>query len=209
MKKTLLSFAMLLSVVLSQTQVANAQTSPLRWKVSVGLGLSCSESMNFGFAKGVQVSYDANIFEFGLSLHHASSQTLSTSKTHGLGFYTNDVQGPSVQVSQGDDRKEHNSANTSSINLFAGIDLFKAFKVQERNRLILGVLAGIGQYDHSFIINNPEGMTIDVRHGGLWSYGVKGSYEYMITKRVGAGFSATYDFSQDNFYGLANLIVQF
>ena len=209
MKKTLLSFAMLLSVVLSQTQVANAQTSPLRWKVSVGLGLSSSESMNLGFAKGVQVSYDANIFEFGLSLHHASSQTLSTSKTHGLGFYTNDVQGPSVQVSQGDDRKEHNSANTSSINLFAGVDLFKAFKVQGRNRLILGALAGIGQYDRSFIINNPEGMTIDVRHGGLWSYGARASYEYMITKRVGAGFSATYDFSQDNFYGLANLIVQF
>ena len=209
MKKTLLSFAMLLSVVLSQTQVANAQTSPLRWKVSVGLGLSSSESMNLGFAKGVQVSYDANIFEFGLSLHHASSQTLSTSKTHGLGFYTNNVQGPSVQISQGDDRKEHNSANTSSINLFAGVDLFKAFKVQGRNRLILGALAGIGQYDRSFIINNPEGMTIDVRHGGLWSYGARASYEYMITKRVGAGFSATYDFSQDNFYGLANLIVQF
>ena len=208
MKKTLLSFAMLLSVVLSQTQVANAQTSPLRWKVSVGLGLSSSESMNLGFAKGVQVSYDANIFEFGLSLHHASSQTLSTKKTHGLGFY-NKGQGPSVQISQGDSRHEHNSANTSSINLFAGVDLFKAFKVQGRSRLILGALAGIGQYDSSFIINNPEGMTIDVRHGGLWSYGVKGSYEYMITKRVGAGFSATYDFPQDNFYGLANLIVQF
>lgn len=208
MKKTLLSFAMLLSVVLSQTHVAKAQTASLKWKVSVGLGLSSSESMNLGFAKGVQVSYDANIFEFGLSLHHASSQTLSTSKTHGLGFHNN-AQGPSVQISQGDDRKEHNSANTSSINLFAGVDLFKAFKVQGRNRLILGALAGIGQYDSSFIINNPEGMTIDVRHGGLWSYGVKGSYEYMITKRVGAGFSATYDFSQDNFYGLANLIVQF
>ena len=208
MKKTLLSFAMFLSVVLSQTQVANAQTSPLRWKVSVGLGLSCSESMNLGFAKGVQVSYDANIFEFGLSLHHASSQTLSTSKTHGLGFHNN-AQGPSVQISQGDDRKEHNSANTSSINLFAGVDLFKAFKVQGRNHLIIGALAGIGQYDSSFIINNPEGMTIDVRHGGLWSYGARASYEYMITKRVGAGFSATYDFSQDNFYGLANLIVQF
>lgn len=208
MKKTLLSFAMLLSVALAQPQVANAQTSPLKWKVSVGLGLSSSESMNLGFAKGVQVSYDANIFEFGLSLHHASSQTLSTSKTHGLGFHNN-AQGPSVQISQGDDRNEHNSANTSSINLFAGVDLFKAFKVQGRNRLILGALAGIGQYDSSFIINNPEGMTIDVRHGGLWSYGVKGSYEYMITKRVGAGFSATYDFSQDNFYGLANLIVQF
>lgn len=208
MKKTLLSFAMLLSVVLSQTQVANAQTSPLRWKVSVGLGLSSSESMNLGFAKGVQVSYDANIFEFGLSLHHASSQTLSTSKTHGLGFHNN-AHGPSVQISQGDDRKEHNSANTSSINFFAGVDLFKAFKVQGRNRLILGALAGIGQYDSSFIINNPEGMTIDVRHGGLWSYGARASYEYMITKRVGAGFSATYDFSQDNFYGLANLIVQF
>ncbi|EEX72878.1 hypothetical protein GCWU000325_00194 [Alloprevotella tannerae ATCC 51259] len=165
--------------------------------------------MNLGFAKGVQVSYDANIFEFGLSLHHASSQTLSTSKTHGLGFYTNNVQGPSVQISQGDDRNEHNSANTSSINLFAGVDLFKAFKVQGRNRLILGALAGIGQYDRSFIINNPEGMTIDVRYGSLWSYGLKGSYEYMITKRVGAGFSATYDFRQDNFYGLANLIVQF
>ena len=208
MKKTLLSFAMLLSVVLSQTHVAKAQTASLKWKVSVGVGLSSSESMNLGFAKGVQVSYDANIFEFGLSLHHASSQTLSTSKTHGLGFHNN-AQGPSVQISQGDDRKEHNSANTSSINLFAGVDLFKAFKVQGRNRLILGALAGIGQYDCSFIINNPEGMTIDVRHGGLWSYGVKGSYEYMITKRVGAGFSATYDFSQDNFYGLANLIVQF
>lgn len=208
MKKTLLSFAMLLSVALAQPQVAKAQTASLKWKVSVGLGLSSSESMNLGFAKGVQVSYDANIFEFGLSLHHASSQTLSTSKTHGLGFHNN-VQGPSVQISQGDDRKEHNSANTSSINLFAGVDLFKAFKVQGRNRLILGALAGIGQYDSSFIINNPEGMTIDVRHGGLWSYGVKGSYEYMITKRVGAGFSATYDFSQDNFYGLANLIVQF
>ena len=208
MKKTLLSFAMLLSVVLAQPQVAKAQTASLKWKVSVGLGLSCSESMNFGFAKGVQVSYDANIFEFGLSLHHASSQTLSTSKTHGLGFYTN-AQGPSVQISQGDDRNEHNSANTSSINLFAGVDLFKAFKVQGRNRLILGALAGIGQYDRSFIINNPEGMTIDVRHGGLWSYGARASYEYMITKRVGAGFSATYDFSQDNFYGLANLIVQF
>ena len=164
--------------------------------------------MNFGFAKGVQVSYDANIFEFGLSLHHASSQTLSTSKTHGLGFHNN-VQGPSVQISQGDSRKEHNSANTSSINLFAGVDLLKAFNVQGRNHLIIGALAGIGQYDSSFIINNPEGMTIDVRHGGLWSYGVKGSYEYMVTKRVGAGFSATYDFSQDNFYGLANLIVQF
>lgn len=208
MKKTLLSFAMLLSVVLAQPQVAKAQTFPLRWKVSVGLGLSSSESMNLGFAKGVQVSYDANIFEFGLSLHHASSQTLSTSKTHGLGFHNN-AQGPSVQISQGDDRKEHNSANTSSINLFAGVDLFKAFKVQGRNRLILGALAGIGQYDSSFIINNPEGMTIDVRHGGLWSYGARASYEYMITKRVGAGFSATYDFSQDNFYGLANLIVQF
>ena len=208
MKKTLLSFAMLLSVALAQPQVAKAQTASLKWKVSVGLGLSSSESMNLGFAKGVQVSYDANIFEFGLSLHHASSQTLSTSKTHGLGFHNN-VQGPSVQISQGDSRKEHNSANTSSINLFAGVDLFKAFKVQGRNRLILGALAGIGQYDRSFIINNPEGMTIDVRHGGLWSYGVKGSYEYMITKRVGAGFSATYDFSQDNFYGLANLIVQF
>ena len=177
MKKILLSFAILLSVALAQPQVANAQTSPLRWKVSVGLGLSCSESMNFGFAKGVQVSYDANIFEFGLSLHHASSQTLSTSKTHGLGFYTNNVQGPSVQISQGDDRNEHNSANTSSINLFAGVDLFKAFKVQGRNRLILGALAGIGQYDRSFIINNPEGMTIDVRYGSLWSYGLKGSYE--------------------------------
>ncbi|WP_311378498.1 hypothetical protein [Alloprevotella tannerae] len=208
MKKTLLSFAMFLSVVLSQIQVANAQTSPLRWKVSVGLGLSSSESMNLGFVKGVQVSYDANIFEFGLSLHHASSQTLSTSKTHGLGFHNN-AQGPSVQISQGDDRNEHNSANTSSINLFAGVDLFKAFKVQGRNRLILGALAGIGQYDSSFIINNPEGMTIDVRHGGLWSYGARASYEYMVTKRVGAGFSATYDFSQDNFYGLANLIVQF
>lgn len=208
MKRTLLSFAMLLSVVLSQTQVANAQTSPLRWKVSVGLGLSSSESMNLGFAKGVQVSYDANIFEFGLSLHHASSQTLSTTKTHGLGFHNN-AQGPSVQISQGDSRKEHNSANTSSINLFAGIDLLKAFNVQGRNHLILGALAGIGQYDSSFIINNPEGMTIDVRHGGLWSYGARASYEYMITKRVGAGFSATYDFSQDNFYGLANLIVQF
>ena len=208
MKKTLLSFAMLLSVALAQPQVANAQTSPLRWKVSVGLGLSSSESMNLGFAKGVQVSYDANIFEFGLSLHHASSQTLSTSKTHGLGFHNN-AQGPSVQISQGDDRKEHNSANTSSINLFAGVDLFKAFKVQGRNHLIIGALAGIGQYDSSFIINNPEGMTIDVRHGGLWSYGARASYEYMITKRVGAGFSATYDFSQDNFYGLANLIVQF
>ena len=208
MKKTLLSFAMLLSVALAQPQVAKAQTASLKWKVSVGLGLSSSESMNLGFAKGVQVSYDANIFEFGLSLHHASSQTLSTSKTHGLGFYTN-AQGPSVQISQGDDRNEHNSANTSSINLFAGVDLFKAFKVQGRNRLILGALAGIGQYDTSFIINNPEGMTIDVRHGGLWSYGLKGSYEYMITKRVGAGFSATYDFRQDNFYGLANLIVQF
>lgn len=199
---------MLLSVVLSQTQVANAQTSPLRWKVSVGLGLSSSESMNLGFAKGVQVSYDANIFEFGLSLHHASSQTLSTTKTHGVGFHNN-VQGPSVQISQGDSRKEHNSANTSSINLFAGVDLLKAFNVQGRNHLILGALAGIGQYDSSFIINNPEGMTIDVRHGGLWSYGARASYEYMITKRVGAGFSATYDFSQDNFYGLANLIVQF
>ena len=199
---------MLLSVALAQPQVAKAQTASLKWKVSVGVGLSSSESMNLGFAKGVQVSYDANIFEFGLSLHHASSQTLSTSKTHGLGFHNN-AQGPSVQISQGDDRKEHNSANTSSINLFAGVDLFKAFKVQGRNRLILGALAGIGQYDSSFIINNPEGMTIDVRHGGLWSYGVKGSYEYMITKRMGAGFSATYDFSQDNFYGLANLIVQF
>lgn len=208
MKKTLLSFAMLLSVVLSQTHVAKAQTASLKWKVSVGVGLSSSESMNLGFAKGVQVSYDANIFEFGLSLHHASSQTLSTSKTHGLGFHNN-VQGPSVQISQGDSRKEHNSANTSSINLFAGVDLLKAFNVQGRNHLIIGALAGIGQYDSSFIINNPEGMTIDVRHGGLWSYGVKGSYEYMITKRVGAGFSATYDFSQDNFYGLANLIVQF
>ena len=208
MKKTLLSFAMLLSVALAQPQVAKAQTASLKWKVSVGLGLSSSESMNLGFAKGVQVSYDANIFEFGLSLHHASSQTLSTSKTHGLGFHNN-VQGPSVQISQGDSRKEHNSANTSSINLFASVDLFKAFKVQGRNRLILGALAGIGQYDSSFIINNPEGMTIDVRHGGLWSYGLKGSYEYMITKRVGAGFSATYDFKQDNFYGLANLIVQF
>jgi hypothetical protein len=208
MKKTLLSFAMLLSVALAQPQVAKAQTASLKWKVSVGLGLSSSESMNLGFAKGVQVSYDANIFEFGLSLHHASSQTLSTSKTHGLGFHNN-AHGPSVQISQGDDRKEHNSANTSSINLFVGVDLFKAFKVQGRNRLILGALAGIGQYDSSFIINNPEGMTIDVRHGGLWSYGVKGSYEYMITKRVGAGFSATYDFRQDNFYGLANLIVQF
>lgn len=208
MKKTLLSFAMLLSVALAQPQVAKAQTASLKWKVSVGLGLSSSESMNLGFAKGVQVSYDANIFEFGLSLHHASSQTLSTSKTHGLGFHNN-VQGPSVQISQGDSRKEHNSANTSSINLFAGVDLLKAFNVQGRNHLIIGALAGIGQYDSSFIINNPEGMTIDVRHGGLWSYGVKGSYEYMITKRVGAGFSATYDFSQDNFYGLANLIVQF
>lgn len=208
MKKTLLSFAMLLSVALAQPQVAKAQTASLKWKVSVGVGLSSSESMNLGFAKGVQVSYDANIFEFGLSLHHASSQTLSTSKTHGLGFHNN-AQGPSVQISQGDDRKEHNSANTSSINLFAGVDLFKAFKVQGRNRLILGALAGIGQYDSSFIINNPEGMTIDVRYGSLWSYGLKGSYEYMITKRVGAGFSATYDFRQDNFYGLANLIVQF
>ncbi len=208
MKKTLLSFAMLLSVALAQPQVAKAQTASLKWKVSVGLGLSSSESMNLGFAKGVQVSYDANIFEFGLSLHHASSQTLSTSKTHGLGFHNN-AQGPSVQISQGDDRKEHNSANTSSINLFAGVDLFKAFKVQGRNHLIIGALAGIGQYDSSFIINNPEGMTIDVRHGGLWSYGARASYEYMITKRVGAGFSATYDFSQDNFYGLANLIVQF
>ena len=208
MKKTLLSFAMLLSVALAQPQVAKAQTASLKWKVSVGLGLSSSESMNLGFAKGVQVSYDANIFEFGLSLHHASSQTLSTSETHGLGFHNN-AQGPSVQISQGDDRKEHNSANTSSINLFAGVDLFKAFKVQGRNHLIIGALAGIGQYDSSFIINNPEGMTIDVRHGGLWSYGARASYEYMITKRVGAGFSATYDFSQDNFYGLANLIVQF
>ena len=208
MKKILLLFAVLLSAALMQTQAAYAQNASLKWKVSVGLGLSSSESMNFGFAKGVQVSYDANIFEFGLSLHHASSQTLSTSKTHGLGFHNN-AQGPSVQISQGDDRKEHNSANTSSINLFAGVDLFKAFKVQGRNRLILGALAGLGQYDSSFIINNPEGMTIDVRHGGLWSYGLKGSYEYMITKRVGAGFSATYDFKQDNFYGLANLIVQF
>ena len=80
MKKTLLAFAILLSAALAQTQVTKAQTSPLRWKVSVGLGLSSSESMNLGFAKGVQVSYDANIFEFGLSLHHASSQTLSTKK---------------------------------------------------------------------------------------------------------------------------------
>ena len=89
MKKILLLFAMLLSAALMQTQAAYAQNASLKWKVSVGLGLSSSESMNFGFAKGVQVSYDANIFEFGLSLHHASSQTLSTSKTHGLGFYTN------------------------------------------------------------------------------------------------------------------------
>ena len=124
---------MFLSVVLSQTQVANAQTSPLRWKVSVGLGLSSSESMNLGFAKGVQVSYDANIFEFGLSLHHASSQTLSTSKTHGLGFYTN-AQGPSVQISQGDDRNEHNSANTSSINLFVGVDLFNVSSMNSEQR---------------------------------------------------------------------------
>ena len=50
MKKTLLSFAMLLSVALAQPQVAKAQTASLKWKVSVGVGLSSSESMNLGFA---------------------------------------------------------------------------------------------------------------------------------------------------------------
>lgn len=201
---------MLLSVVLIHIHVANAQTSSLEWKVSLGIGLSGSESMPLGFAKGVQVSYDTNVFEFGLSLHHASSQTLSTIKRHGLGFHING-QDASVQISQGgkDSRNEHNSANTSSINLFAGIDILKVFKVKSRHGLILGALGGIGLYDSSFIINNSEGKTIDVRYGGLWSYGTKVAYEYMITERVGVGFSATYDFPQQNFYGLTNLVVLF
>ncbi|MDY6147395.1 MAG: hypothetical protein SPI35_00025 [Porphyromonas sp.] len=209
MKKVLISFAVLLSVVLT-THVANAQTSSWGWKVSLGMGVSGSESMTLGFARGVQISYDVDIFEFGLSLHHASSQTLSTTKRHGLGFHLNG-QDASIQISQGskDSRIEHSSANTSSINLFAGVDILKALKVKSRHSLILGALGGIGLHDSSFIINNAEGKTIDVRYGELWSYGAKASYEYMITERVGAGFSATYDFPQQNFCGLANLIVLF
>ena len=209
MKKVLTSLIVLLSLV-SMHNVANAQTSSSRWKVSLGVGLSGSESMALGFAKGAQVSYDANIFEFGLSLHHTSSQTLSTTKRHGLGFHINGKDA-SVQVSQGskDSRNEHRSANTSSVNLFAGIDILKVFTEKSRHSLILGALGGVGLYDSSFIINNAEGKTVDVRYGELWSYGAKASYEYMITERVGAGFSATYDFPQQNFYGLANLVVLF
>lgn len=203
-------FMLVLLVMSSLTYVAYGQNASNRWKVSVGMGLSASEAMNLGFAKGAQVSYTLKGFEFGLSMHHATSQTLSSTKRHALGFHLAG-QNASIQVSQGskDGRIKQCSANTSSINLFAGINLLKLFKVEGRHSVILGAVGGIGLSDSSFSISNSEGKTIDFRYGSMWSYGAKASYECMITERVGVGLSATYDVPQENFYGLANLIVRF
>lgn len=212
MKKALMLFLGLLFLVLTHTYVINAQTasSPLRYKVSLGVGLSGSEAMSLGFAKGAQVSCGIKMYEFGVSFHHAFSQTLAATKRHGLAFL-NKGQEASVQISQGanDKRYEHTSANTSSVNLFAGLDVLKALRIQSPHNVTVGALCGIGVYDSSFIINKDESKTVDVRYGALWSYGARVSYEYMLTERVGAGFSATYDFPQQNFYGLANLVMLF
>lgn len=197
-------------MVLMQSHVADAQTSSMKWKVSVGMGFSSSEAMNLGFAQGAQISYKARAFELGLSVHHACSQTLSGTKRHGLGSLLKGKEA-SVQLSQAtqDTRQEQNSANTSSIDLFAGVDVMRFLPVDARQSLTIGVLGGMGVSDSSFMLNNPEGMTIDLRYGGLWNYGVRGSYEYMLTERVGVGLSATYNVPQQNFYGLTNMVVRF
>lgn len=201
---------MLLTLVAIQTQGAKAQEVPLRWKASLGAGVSSSEAMSIGFAKAAQVTYNVSVFEFGLSLHHATSQTLSTAKRHGQAWHLKD-QNSSIQISQAD--KDHNkkqhSANTSSVNLYAGVNLVKLFTPSSKHSAVLGVLGGIGLYDSSKMSSNGENMSIDLLYGSLWSYGARAAYEYMITERVGAGLSATYDLGQDNFYGLANLIIRF
>lgn len=200
----------LLTLVAIQTQGAKAQEVPLRWKASLGAGVSSSEAMSIGFAKAAQVTYNVSAFEFGLSLHHATSQTLSTTKRHGQAWHLKD-QNTSIQISQAD--KDHNkkqhSANTSSVNLYAGVNLVKLFTPSSKHSAVLGVLGGIGLYDSSKMSSNGENMSIDLLYGSLWSYGARAAYEYMITERVGAGLSATYDLGQDNFYGLANLIIRF
>ncbi len=201
---------MLLTLVAVQVQETKAQEAPLRWKASLGAGASSSEAMSIGFAKAAQVTYSVSAFEFGLSLHHTTSQTLSTTKRHGQAWHLKD-QNSSIQISQADKdhNKEQHSANTSSVNLYAGVNFVKLFTPSSKHSAVLGVLGGIGLYDSSKMSSNGEDMSIDLLYGSLWSYGARAAYEYMITERVGAGLSATYDLGQDNFYGLANLIIRF
>lgn len=201
---------MLLTLVAIQVQETKAQEAPLRWKASLGAGVSSSEAMSIGFAKAAQVTYSVSAFEFGLALHHATSQTLSTTKRHGQAWHLKD-QNSSIQISQADKdhNKEQHSANTSSVSLYAGVNLVKLFTPSSKHSAVLGVLGGIGLYDSSKMSSNGKDMSIDLLYGSLWSYGARVAYEYMITERVGAGLSATYDLGQDNFYGLANLIIRF
>lgn len=53
---------MLLTLVAIQTQGAKAQEVPLRWKASLGAGVSSSEAMSIGFAKAAQVTYNVSAF---------------------------------------------------------------------------------------------------------------------------------------------------
>lgn len=208
MKRTVL---LLLPLLLSVASLAHAQkTNQMNWKASIGVGVSASEAMNIGFAKGVQVTFAEGIYELGIAFHHATSQTLAMDKRFAQAFY-NKTTAPTFNFSQGsnDKRTKHESANTSSINFFAGLNLLKIFNVESQHHVIVGLLGGIGMYDNSLIINKPGSNFVEVRYGAMWSYGARVAYEYMFNARVGAGISATYDVPQQNFYGLANLVVRF
>lgn len=135
------------------------------------------------------------------SLRQKDTDRLGTSK----------IKTPLYKSSQADKdhNKEQHSANTSSVNLYAGVNLVKLFTPSSKHSAVPGVLGAIGLYDSSKMSSNGKDMSIDLRYGSLWSYGARAAYAYMITEKVGAGLSATYDLGQDNFYGLANLIIRF
>lgn len=208
MKKVSILIIAIIALVTSYAQAQNKQSS--NWNISLGVGASSSEAMNLGFAQGAQIGYSVGVFEFGASFSHAFAQTPSSTKRHGLGYW-DEGREASVQISQGtkNQEREFSSANTSSFNLYVGINPLKWIKDNKRNNLTLALLAGIGAYDSSFMIDDPKGQTVDVRYGTLWSYGARCSYEYMLTSRVGLGLSFTYDMAQQNFYGLTKVSVHF
>lgn len=209
--KTRIIFALALLLLLPSAYLSAQSLRDHKWVLSAGMGLGEAEATSgMALATGAYVGYRVNAFEFGLGFQHISQKSMGNGLKQGLqiDLNTEDMIRTSIAV-YNDAPKGLYSGNSYSVNFVVGVDPLAFIRQNDRHRLFLGVMAGIGgSIKTNYYTDGPRyGMQILTR--GPFSWGGKLEYEYLLTDRLGIGLATTYDRSIQSLYSLATLSVHF
>lgn len=208
--KTKLFLSLALGLLLSLGATAQSLRDH-KWIISAGVGLGEAEATHgLGFASGAYVGYRAKGLEVGIGFRQIAKQTTGNSYRLGMGIdYTSGNLPRTMIHIYGHSPAEFTSGNSYAVNLAAGLDPLFFIKRNERHRLFVGILAGVGGTTKTFYYQSAPFYGTRVQSRGPFSWGGKLAYEYLLTRRVGLGLSLLYDHPLQSAHSLATLNVHF